>query len=173
MASQNKIFSDIYDAYVDKIYRFIFLKVGTQEVAEDLTSEAFSRAWAVFSRRQKSIANINAFLYQIARNLVADHYRQQGQAMLVSTENLTLGDPEGEIGEKALVQSDMELVKGALANIKEEYREALVWYYLDELSAPEIAKMTKKSEEAVRVTIHRGLKALREELGDAPAASSG
>lgn len=166
MISQSKIFSDIYDAYVDKIYRFVFLKVGTQEIAEDLTSEVFSRAWAVFSRREKTIENINAFLYQIARNLVVDHYRQKGQAVFVSADNVTLGDPEGEIGEKAMVQSDVELVKGALANIKDEYREAVVWHYLNELSVPEIAKMTKKSEEAVRVTIHRGLKAIREELGD-------
>ncbi len=57
---------------------------------------------------------------------------------------------------------NMELnIKAALANINEDYREIIIWYYLDELSVPEIAKILNKSEEAVRVQIHRALEVLR------------
>jgi len=166
MANIRKTYSDIYDKYVDKIYRFIFLKVKSPEIAEDLCSEAFMRGWEAYKNQnpKSKIQNIQAFLYQIARNLLADHYREASRAQLVSTDSTPITDPEQDLEEKAILNSDVEIVKGALADIKNDYREVLVWYYLDEFSVPEIAKITNKSEEAVRVKIHRALKALRNQV---------
>ena len=164
MPNSRKIYSDIYDKYVDKIYRFIVLKVKSSEIAEDLCSEVFLRGWQAFKGKKSKIENIQAFLYQIARNLLADHYREIGRTQLVSVEYAPITDPRQDLEEKALVQSDLEQVKAGLADIKEDYREVIIWYYLDELRVPEIAKMVGKSEEAVRVLIHRALKALKNEL---------
>ena len=172
MPNSRKIYSDIYDKYVDKIYRFIFLKVKSSEIAEDLCSEVFLRGWQAYksqNEKQKSqnkIENIQAFLYQIARNLLADHYRETGRAQLVSVEYAPITDSSQDLEEKALVQSDLEQVKAALANIKEDYREVIIWYYLDELQVPEIAKILDKSEGTCRVLIHRALKALRATIAE-------
>lgn len=166
-----KVFSDIYDQWVDKIYRFIFLKVGTQEVAQDLTSEVFTKAWHSFRTRARKdnphgdIRNMPAFLYQIARNLIADYYRESAQAQFVSTEDITVADTGQNLEARMAVASDMERVRQAMAGLKDEYREVLTWYYLDELKVPEIAQLTGKSEEAVRVTVHRALQVLRERIG--------
>lgn len=164
MPNPRKTYSAIYDKYVDKIYRFVFLKVKSAEIAEDLTSEVFLRGWQSFKGKKQKIENMQAFLYQIARNLLVDHYRETGKAHLVSVEYAPISDPGQDLTEKALLQSDLEQVKGALANIKEDYREVVIWYYLDELKVPEIAKMLQKSEPTVRVLIHRALKALKNEL---------
>ena len=165
MANFRKVFSQNYDKYIDKIYRFIFLKVSSQEVAEDLTSEVFLRFWEKLNTKI-NIENIQAFLYQIARNLVVDHYREKGQAQLVSVDYCQVPDQGAGLEEKAIIGSDIDRIKGVLAKINEDYREMIVWYYLDELSVPEIAQITEKSEEAVRVTIHRALNALKNELSD-------
>ena len=45
MANPREKFSKIYDKYIDKIYRFVFLKVSSQEIAEDLTSEVFLKTF--------------------------------------------------------------------------------------------------------------------------------
>ncbi len=168
MANLSKNFGKIYDKYVDKIYRFIYLKVSSQEVAQDLTSEVFLRGWEAYKKAQNpksKIQNPQAFLYQIARNLVTDHYRQKGQAQLVSVENASpMPDIGSDLEEKAMINSDVDQVKAALVNINDDYREIIVWYYLDEFTVPEIAKILNKSEEAVRVSIHRALKALKNEL---------
>ena len=164
MANLRKKYSAIYDQYVDKIYRFVVLKVKSAEIAEDLTSEAFLRGWEAFKAQGSDIKNIQAFLYQIARNLLADHYRKDAKAQLVSTEVTPLIDPSQNLAEKAILNSDMEQVKAALANINEDYREVLVWYYLEELRIPEIAKILGRSEEATRVMVHRALKALKTRL---------
>jgi len=165
MANQRKIFSSIYDKYVDKIYRFIFIKVSSQEIAEDLCSETFLRGWQVFKERE-DIENPPAFLYQIARNLIIDHYREKGKAKIVSAEYTPIVDPREDLEEKANLSSDLEEVRRSLANLKGDYQDVIIYRYLDELSVPEIAKILEKSEGTVRVTLHRALKALKNELGD-------
>ena len=164
MANSRKNYTDIYDKHVKKIYRFIFLKVKSSEIAEDLCSEVFLRGWQSFKAKKDKIENMQAFLYQIARNLLADHYREAGKAQLVSAEYASVSDPGQDLERKSFIQSDLEQVKASLANIKEDYREVVIWYYLDELQVPEIAKMLDKSEPAVRVLIHRALRALKNEL---------
>jgi len=62
------------------------------------------------------------------------------------------------------LNEDTEAVHRALVNIKEEYQDVIIWYYVDELSVPQIAKIMDKSQGAIRVLIHRGLKALKEHL---------
>ena len=167
MSHSGKQFAKIYDKHVDKIYRFVYLKVNSREMAEDLTSEVFLRGWESFKRQGRKIDNVSAFLYQIARNLVTDHYRQKAQAQLVSVENVPqIADIGMDLEEKAMLNSDVSRIKAVLANIKDEYREIIVWYYLDEFTVPEIAKILNKSEDAVRVTIHRALKALKSEIGE-------
>jgi len=170
MPNSRKTYSDIYDKYVDKIYRFVLLKVKSPEIAEDLCSEVFLRGWQAFksqNEKQKTknkIDNIQAFLYQIARNLLVDHYREASKAQLVSVEYMPITDDSQDLEEKAVIQSDLERVKAALVDIKDDYREVIIWYYLDEFSVPEIAKILNKSEPTVRVLIHRALKALKNEL---------
>lgn len=162
MSHFSKDFSKIYDKYVEKIYRFIVLKVNSEEVAQDLTSDVFTRGWQSFSNQKCDIKNMPAFLYQIARNLIVDHYREKGQAQLVSIENVpNIVDLGTDLPKEAMLKSDVNRVKAALTNLNNDYREVIVWYYLDEFSVPEIAKILNKSEEAVRVQIHRALNALR------------
>lgn len=163
MANPRKIFSKIYDQYVDKIYRFVYLKVNSQEVAEDLTSETFLRVFESLKAKE-NIENPQAFLYRIARNLVTDHYREKGRTQVVSAEYTPIIDPESNLEEKAILNSDMEQVRLALTNLKEDYQNVIIWYYLDDLAIPEIAKLLERSEEASRVLLHRALKALKNEL---------
>lgn len=86
MDSINEQFSQIYDQYIDKIYRFIYLKVSSQEIAEDITSKVFLKGFEAYKDSKSSIGNPGAFLYQIARNAIVDHYRSKGRTMTISTE---------------------------------------------------------------------------------------
>lgn len=165
MANLKKNYSEIYDKYIDKIYRFIFLKVSSQEVAEDLCSETLLRGWETFKVRNDEIENIGAFLYQIARNLIIDYYRERSRAKLISTENIQIVDPNPGLEEKAVLASDFEQVKSAIVNLREDYQNVIIWRYIDDLPILEIAKLQDKTEEATRVQLHRALKALKNELG--------
>lgn len=165
MGKKDKEFSKIYDQCIDKIYRFIFLKVSSEEVAQDLCSETFLRGWEAY-RDNPNIQNPSAFLYRVARNLVTDHYRQKGKAQFISPENVPIADPGPGIEEKLALDSDLEQVRVVLADLKEDYQNAIIWRYLDDLPMPEVAKLMDKTEETARVTLHRALKALRKEINN-------
>jgi RNA polymerase sigma-70 factor (ECF subfamily) len=172
MSNPRKIFSGIYDQYIEKIYRFIFLKVSSQETAQDLTSETFLRGLEAFQKSQSpnpgemKIENMQAFLYQIARNLVTDFYREKGKTQLVSAENMRIIDPRENLEEKAEFNSDLEQIKANLASLKEDHQEVIILHYLNDLSIKEIAQTLNKPEGTIRVMIHRGLKELRGNLTD-------
>ena len=164
MQNPKKLFNKTYNQHVEKIYRFIFLKVGSQEVAQDLTSEVFLKFWQKLNSKNSEVENPKAFLYQIAKNLVIDHYREKNQARLVSVEKLTINDPNIDLEKDAYLTSEMREVQKALSNLKEDYQDVIIWYYLDELSISEIAEILQRSENAVRLMIHRALKILRKNL---------
>ena len=166
MANLRKIFSKIYDRYIEKIYRFIFFKVNSQEIAQDLTSETFLKSWESFKNGNK-IENIQAYLYRTARNLVIDFYREKGKVQIVSAENPLIPDPSQNLEEKARLSSDLDQIRQALTNLKEDYQNVIIWHYLDDLPISEISQMLDRTEEATRVLLHRALNALRNEIGEA------
>ena len=166
MSNPKKEFSKIYDQYIDKIYRFIFFKVNSQEITQDLTSETFLRCWECY-KSGTNIENPQAFLFQVARNLVIDHYREKNKSQAVSTEFVSIIDPKSDLKEKSLLNSDLEQVRHALSDLKEDYQNVIVWHYLDELSIPEVAYILGRSEEATRVLLHRALNSLRKRLNSA------
>jgi RNA polymerase sigma-70 factor (ECF subfamily) len=163
MANKRKEFSKIYDRCINKIYRFIFLKVNSEEIAQDLCSETFLRGWESY-KNNPNIENPSAFLYRIARNLIIDYYREKGRTNFVSPEIVPIVDPNPGIEEKVVFNSDFDQVKLVLANLKEDYQNVIIWHYLDDLPIPKVAEMLDKSEETTRVTLHRALKALKNEI---------
>jgi len=158
-------FAQIYDQYIDKIYRFVFLKVSSEEIAQDITSKVFLKAWESFANNNGNIQNNGAFLYQIARNNVIDYYREKGRSKLVSSEvSAQLVDKKVDLHNKAIISSDVLMVKSAISNLKQDYQDVIIWHYLDGLDVPEIALAMDKPAGTVRVMLHRGLKALKDEL---------
>jgi len=170
MDKQRQFFSNIYDQYIEKIYRFIFLKVNSQAIAEDLTSETFLKGWEAFKKSQNpnpsehKIENMQAFLYQIARNLVTDFYREKSRTAVISAENIRIVDPRLNLEERASQNSDLEQIKANLASLKEDYKEVIILHYLNDLSISEISQTVNKPEGTIRVMLHRGLKELKEIL---------
>lgn len=158
-------FSQLYDQYIVKIYRFAFLRVNSKPAAQDIASETFSRAWTAFNNQeQNKVQNWPAFLFRIARNLIVDLYRERGKIQVVSASAVIDTDPSLDLEGKAVFNSDMEQVKKALAGLGEEQQEVIIWRYLDGLSTKEIAEILDKPEGTIRVILHRGLNALKEKL---------
>lgn len=157
-------FSKIYDQYIDKIYRFVYIKVNSQPVAEDITSKVFMNGWQSYQTGQ-DIKNVGAFLYQIARNSVIDYYRQNDKAKLVSPDMVAEAiDPQVDVHEKAVFNADIEAIKTAIGSLKKDYQDVLIFHYLEDMSTEQIADIMGKPAGTVRVMIHRGLKALKDQL---------
>jgi len=156
-------FGKIYDEYIEKIYRFVYLKVNSQDVAEDITSKVFLKGWEAYQKQGTIIENPKAFLYQIARNTVVDYYREKGRVNHVSHEVLPeIIDQTEDVFDKAILSADIELVKTAMGKLKQEYQEIIIWHYLEDMPINEIAVVIGKPAGTVRVMLHRGLKELKQ-----------
>lgn len=159
-------FSQIYDQYIEKIYRFVYLKVNSEEMAQDITSKVFLKGWESYEKSAETIGNQGAFLYQIARNAVIDFYRDKAKNKVISSELVPqILDKKANLHEKAILSSDVALVKSAILNLKQDYQDVIIWHYLDGMEVPEIAKVMQKPAGTIRVMLHRGLGVLKKELG--------
>lgn len=161
-------YAELYDVYVKRIYRFVFFKVGSHENAEDVTSEVFLKAWQYLIGGSDSASEIKSFsglLYRIARNSIIDFYRTRASKNEVPIEDDTevsdSGKWYGELGDKIETEKIIQTIK----KLKQEYQEVLTLKYVDELDVKEISEITGKGQVAVRVTLHRALKKLKEILG--------
>lgn len=169
-------FGELYDLYVQPIYRYISFKVRTTTIAEDLTAEVFLKTWEYVQRREKKIDNFRAFIYSLARNTVVDHYRSQAQGEILRDREEMDSVPapsEQHIARLVEIDSDLATVEQSLRHLKDEYREALILRYIEDYPIVDIAEIMGKSRGAVRVTLHRALNALREEIEKAERPSKG
>ncbi len=162
-------YAELYDLYVQRIYRFVFFKVSNHENAEDITSEVFLKAWQFLitnSEEQPEIKSFSGLLYKIARNSIIDFYRSRAAKPEVTLdENIEVTD-EGKWYDELANKMETGKIVEAIKKLKQEYQEVLTLKYVDELDISEIAEITGKSQLSVRVTMHRALKKLKQILGD-------
>ena len=115
MNNSNDKFGQIYDEYIEKIYRFVYLKVNSEDLAEDITSKVFLSGWEAYQKNPE-IGNIGAFLYKIARNNVIDYYREKDRTKVVPADFADqVVDTKVNLHEKAILSADTELVKSAIS----------------------------------------------------------
>ena len=74
---------------------------------------------------------------------------------------------DSDLHEELMVNEEINILKCALASLPEDYREILTLRYLNELTISEIAKITGKKSATIYVSVHRGLRLLREALVEA------
>jgi RNA polymerase sigma-70 factor (ECF subfamily) len=150
-------FIKFYDQYAPRIYRFICLKVNSPQDSEDLTSEAFFKFWQNLANKKEIIDNPRALLYRIANNLVIDYYRKKSRTELISDLKDTILakiEDKTDLNSEISLGSDIDKVKKALSQLKGEYQNIIIWHYLDDFSAKEIAQIMEKPEGNIRVLIH-------------------
>jgi RNA polymerase sigma-70 factor (ECF subfamily) len=149
-------FGRLYDAAVDRIFRYVFFRVTDMEIAEDLTSEVFLKAWENV-RRYRPGGPFVAWLYTIARNTVIDHYRTRKPNVPLD-QTLIKQDPG--LDEKIDLQYEVETLKRAMQHLTEEQREVLTLRFIAELDTGQIARQMRKTEGAIRALQMRALQAL-------------
>src|SRR5688500_9949083 len=74
-------FAALYTAYVEKIYKYLYYKVGSTQDAEDLCEQVFLKAWEAIGRYTWCGYTFSSWLYRLAHNLVVDHYRTRRESI--------------------------------------------------------------------------------------------
>ena len=157
-------FSIFYEQTHLPVFRYLYgLTGGPQEDVEDLTAEAFIRAWRARRTFQGDADAALGWLMKIARRLVIDDYRRRKARPVTEgdiPDELPLADPLPE--EAALAGEDQQSLWTLLRRLPNEPREMLVLRYLLGWRVNQIAAYLEVPENTVSVTIHRTLERLRQ-----------
>ncbi len=153
-------FGLIYDHFAGKIYKFIFFRVGHQQVAEDILADTFIKGWQKISQVNSPTA-LSAWLYQIAKNNIIDYYRVKKDSVDLSEVEHFLED-ETDIIDDANLTIDQKKVLELLEELPDDQKQVIKYKFFEELENEEIAYILGKTEGAIRVIQHRAISKLKE-----------
>lgn len=154
-------FGQLYDHYVTGVFRFVYYRVGSQQLAEDLTSETFVRGLRAIQRFNWQGKDFGAWLTTIARNLITDHFKSSRSRLEVVSETIPEGttnaaSPEHEV--LALISNTM--LFEAVDGLPTEQRDCILMRFVQGLSIAQTAATMGRSEGAVKQLQLRAVRSL-------------
>lgn len=154
-------FGELYDLYVEAIFRYVHFRLGSRTQAEDLTSETFIRALRRIGSVTWQGRDFGAWLITIARNLVADHYKSARYRLEISTADMLDADraedgPEDDV----LDAMNSATLIDAVRELNPEQQECVVLRFLQGLSVSETAQAMGKKEGAIKALQYRAVRTL-------------
>ena len=157
-------FGELYDHYVGQIYRFVYSRVRSQDLAEDVTSEVFFKALRAIHRYKPSGHPFSAWLYQISVNAIADHYRSRRPESDID-DAVGVSAPGRPLDERVAERDEAAQVWAAIESLPAAQRTALTLKLGEDLKLAQIGEIMGKSEGAIKLLIHRGMIGVRRKLG--------
>lgn len=154
----------LYDRHRESIFRYLWIRLDDQPLAEDLTGDVFMRMLAALPRYQQQGLPFRAWLYRIAHNLLIDYFRKlnhQATVPLEAVEDQGAGDDPDQAVEQALLS---ERLQAALRDLEPTQSDVVTLRFLVGLSLHETALTLGKTEAAIKALQHRGLEKLRRKL---------
>ena len=164
-SGDRKAYAELMNSYADQVYATMLKMSGDALDAEDLTLEAFSKAFEKLKQYTPEYA-FSTWLFRIAKNNCIDHLRRKKK------EESNAGDPEGnDLGihsatteipsqlpgpEQLLInRQETILLRKIVQGLKPNYKAIIEMHYFKELSCEEIAQQLKLPESTVKVRLFR------------------
>lgn len=153
----------IYERYFDRIYNYVYARIGRVEDAEDLAIDTMTRSLTRLDLFHDQGVAFSSWLYRIAHNATIDHYRRRGKVTLVPLETATLPQ-SADPSDLALEQLSNEELREALRELTDEQQQVLILRFFQDLTAAQVAEIIGKSVGAVQALQHRALGSLERAL---------
>lgn len=148
-------FEEIYRTYFGDVYLYIRRLSGDEDLAEEITSEAFFKAMRSLDR-YRGDCDIRVWLCQIAKNCYYTHQKKAKRTgSMDDTELSQLPSEESTLEQRCIQRDEAEGIRAALHQIPEPYKEVFLWRVFGELSFRQIGQLFGKSENWACVTYHR------------------
>jgi RNA polymerase sigma-70 factor (ECF subfamily) len=158
---EQEAFDELVRRYRDRLFTFIDQMVRNRPLAQDLLQETFIRLWR-HKLKYRNIARFSTWIYTIAGNLVRSEMRRQAREPRVDLEPREPGDrpielphPGPAVDSQVHRNMTIELVRAAIDQLPDEFREVIILRELEELSYDEIVEMLGVPLGTVKSRINR------------------
>ncbi len=164
---QSEAFAGLYEAFYDKIYRYVMFKTGDSVEAEDLAEEVFLRMLESIGSFKWQGYPFTSWLFRIAHNLVIDYYRKKGRQKNTSLDDAmrVVGSDNVDMDKQIDIKISIKEVNSAMGGLTQLQQEVLTLRFAGGLSVAETAEAMGKKENAVKALQHAAIKKLRTLLG--------
>ena len=163
-ASYAAAFQQHYQTWLTPVYRYFYHRVGNVKDAEDLTAQAFLKAYRRFPQYHEN-GQFAAWLFTIVRNQVNDFYRAARSASQpLSLEAVDLADGAPQPLAQAVHHDEIQRLQGLLAELSAQEQELIRLRFVAQLGYREIGVLLHRKEDAVRKSIARLLARLQNQL---------
>jgi RNA polymerase sigma-70 factor, ECF subfamily len=166
-------FGELYRRNADRIYTYVFYRVGSAADAEDLTARTFYQALGGIHRYVDQGVPFVAWLYRIAHNLVANYHRNRARWKETSLDQLEMqrltpsagGSRAADRPDRTVeVTERQQALVSAIRRQPEERQRLLILKFTERLSNEEIGRMMGRTESSIKSLYFRTLRALRADL---------
>lgn len=154
-------FAALFDRYFEKIRRYVFFQTGDIEAADDLAAEVFRQALESIDNFSDRGGSIGSWLYGIARNMIAAHFRTTGKANTTPLDEAApIADPRAP--ERLVIErATYQQLYQAISRLPEGQREVVILRFIEGYRVNAVARILGKRPGAVRAQQHRAVAALR------------
>ena len=159
-------FGELYERYFTPVYRYIFLRLGNHEDAEDIAQKVFVKCFQALTRYTDQGKEPLNFFFTVARTTIIDHWRGNKESVVEDIDAFLEDavDQKGDIEDSVEIDLALESVHLALSELTVDQREAVILRVFQGYSSKEAAEIMNKSEQAIRQLQSRGLRVLRSKL---------
>ncbi|MDP6348374.1 MAG: sigma-70 family RNA polymerase sigma factor [Chloroflexota bacterium] len=161
-------FGYVYREFAPRIHRFVAYRTNNRTLADDLTNQIFMQALRAIGRYQhRSVPEFTAWIFRIARNAIADHWRRNRNDVSLDPD-VHLRDQVDEGGDFVRIDN-ADMLSQALEHLTPEQAEVIAMRFSQGMSHAQIAAILDKKEPAVRALQFRALTTLRSLISREPA----
>jgi RNA polymerase sigma-70 factor (ECF subfamily) len=154
-------FAELYNYYVQPVYRYLRSHVHTIHEAEDLTSQTFIAAYENLQRYRER-GHFSAWLFRIARSKLVDHYRKSmSDTSLDAVENRAGSD---DVLDLISQRDEIKNLTALVQKLDDHEQDLIRLRYVADLSFAEIAEVLGKREDAVKKSLYRLLATLKSQM---------
>lgn len=161
-AQQNPAkFRVLYNRYYEPIFRFVYKRTVDEVLAADLTSQVFLKAMQKIDKYVFKGVPFSAWLFRIASNEIAQHFRKQNKNRVVALEERTAQALEDEYEDKTDLEININLLKTVIQDLKPEEVEILELRFFEKRPFKEVADILDITENNAKVKIYRLLQKMK------------
>jgi RNA polymerase sigma-70 factor (ECF subfamily) len=159
-------FEFVYATHAARVYRFCLSQIGQTEAAQDITHEAFMKAFVAYERVSPEPETVQRWLLTIARNCCMDYHRQRRRWRRLLARLQAAHDSPPDVEALAHQRSELDRASAALLSLKPRERELIGLRVAADLTYRQVAEIAGVSEEAAKAATRRTLLKLRSTLED-------
>jgi RNA polymerase sigma-70 factor (ECF subfamily) len=157
-------FGELYDRFIERVYRYLYFRTGSHPEAEDLTEQVFLKAWEAIGRYRWQGRPFLAWLYRLAHNAHIDHLRAQRPTTSLNNDSHPIDVASPAAAVELARALDADVLASALCELTVEQQQVIVMKFIEGLDNEQIAHTMDKREGAIRALQMRALMSLRRVL---------